>query len=149
MVAPAYVVPCGAALALLGAALTGCSQPVAVEAPAMTPECEAILATAPVKAASELQRETQPRDAAAVAWGDPPIVLTCGGQSAPLPDAQVIEIEGIDWVIESSDVGTVFTSMDTSPTVQVRVPVDYRPEASVVSELAAQLSIGDIATAVS
>lgn len=113
----------------------GCASPVAVQAPQMSAECQDVLTNAPIRLLGQLQRETTPSDAAAIAWGDPPIVLTCGDQSAIAPDAQVIEVNGIDWAVQSSDSGTVFTTYQSSPTVQLRVPAAYRPEIDALSEL--------------
>lgn len=144
MVAPAYVVAdrsYGSRLALtmivtIGTlSISGCSSPVAVQAPPMSAECQDVLTNAPIRLLGELQRETTPSDAAAIAWGDPPIVLTCGEQSAIAPDSQVIEVNGIDWAVQSSNSGTVFTTYQSSPTVQLRVPVTYRPEIDALSEL--------------
>lgn len=101
----------------------------------MSAECQDVLTNAPIRLLGELQRETTPSDAAAIAWGDPPIVLTCGEQSAIAPDSQVIEVNGIDWAVQSSNSGTVFTTYQSSPTVQLRVPVTYRPEIDALSEL--------------
>jgi len=93
------------------------------------------LAAAPIRLLGELQRETTPREAAAVAWGDPPIVIVCGIEFETPPDAQVLTIEGIDWVAEMTEAGSVFTTVSTQPTVQVRVPVAYRPEIDAVVEI--------------
>lgn len=115
--------------------ISGCSSPVAVQAPQRSAECDDVLTDAPIRLLGELQRETTPSDAAAIAWGDPPIVLTCGERSAIAPDAQVIEVNGIDWVVQSSNSGTVFTTYQSRPTVQLRVPATYRPEIDALSEL--------------
>lgn len=115
--------------------LTGCARPVAVTAPPVSPECEQILASAPIRLLDALQRETSPATAAAIAWGDPPIVLVCGLDFDVPPDAQLLEVNGTAWVVESSDDGTVFTTADQQPTVQLRVPASYRPEVDALSEL--------------
>lgn len=75
-----------------------------------------------------------------MAWGDPPIVLVCGIQSSPPPDAQVITVNGVDWVSEETDAGTIFTTTRTEasnqePTLQLRVPAHYRPEVNAIAEL--------------
>lgn len=135
MIASAYVVH-GAIIASVGIlTLSGCSRPVAVQAPATTFACEPVLAAAPIRLLGELQRETTPREAAAVAWGDPPIVIVCGIEFETPPDAQVLTIEGVDWVVEMTEAGSVFTTVSSQPTVQVRVPVAYRPEIDAVVEI--------------
>ena len=135
MIAPAYVLR-GALIASVSVlALTACSRPVAVQAPDASPDCEPVLSAAPIRLLGELQRETTPRNAAAIAWGDPPIVLACGIDHEVPADAQVITIEGIDWVAEETDTGTVFTTLSLVPTIQLRVPADYRPEVDAVVEI--------------
>jgi hypothetical protein len=134
VVAPAYVVR-SAAIASLSLLLIGCSRPVDVQAPPIDESCEPILTAAPINILGELQRETTPADAAAIAWGDPPIVLVCGISIEVPADAQVVEVDGVAWVAQSTEAGTVFTTLDAVPALQVRVPVDYRPEIDVLSEL--------------
>ncbi|HEV8025312.1 MAG TPA: hypothetical protein VGP37_10565 [Candidatus Nanopelagicales bacterium] len=142
MVAPAYVVPLSVIVVVTGSILTGCSTPVAVQAPALTSQCEPILAAAPIRVLGELQRETAPSDAAALAWGDPPIVLVCGVDVAIAPDAQVLEVNGVAWVAQESADGTIFSTVESDPAVQIRVPATYRPEADVLTELNAAISAG-------
>ncbi len=136
MVAPAYVVR-SAAIASLSLLLIGCSRPVDVQAPRIDESCEPILAAAPINILGELQRETTPADAAALAWGDPPIVLACGVRFDVPPDAQILEVDGVAWVAQSDDAGTVFTTFEADPVIQVRVPAAYRPEVQALTELSA------------
>jgi Protein of unknown function (DUF3515). len=136
VVAPAYVVR-SAAIASLSLLLIGCSRPVDVQAPRIDESCEPILAAAPINILGELQRETTPADAAALAWGDPPIVLACGVRFDVPPDAQILEVDGVAWVAQSDDAGTVFTTFEADPVIQVRVPAAYRPEVQALTELSA------------
>lgn len=149
MVAPAYVVRVVGFGLAIGVAVTGCSRAVSVQAPPVSADCEQVLAAAPIRVLEELQRETTPAEAAAVAWGDPPIVLVCGVQVEVAPDAQVIEVNGVEWVAQVVEEGSVFTSFRTAPTIQVRVPAAYRPEAEVLTDLADIVSEGGISSAVS
>jgi hypothetical protein len=141
VIAPAYVLRGAMIASVCVLALTACSRPVAVQAPESSPECAPVLSAAPIRLLGELQRETSPRGAAAIAWGDPPIVLVCGIDHEAPPDAQVVSIDGIDWVAEVTDAGTVFTMLSQRPTIQIRVPVDYRPEIDAVLEIAPDLSV--------
>jgi hypothetical protein len=84
-----------------------------------------------------------------VAWGDPPIVLVCGISTSPAPDAQVITIDGVDWITEESEAGTIFTTAPSAarsdatnpnPTLQLRVPAHYRPEVNAVVELTSKIA---------
>lgn len=151
MVAPAYVVGFATTgiLAALAFTLTGCSRPVAVQAPPTTEECEPALAAAPISVLGELQRETTPPDAAAIAWGDPPIVLACGVVREVPPNAQVVEVNGVAWVAQTSDDGTVFTTLEAKPSLEVRVPGQYRPEIEVLTELAGVVTEGAATSGVS
>ena len=121
--------------------LTSCSRPVAVQAPPVSTDCASLLSAAPIRLLGELQRETTPRDAAAIAWGDPPIVFVCGVATPTIADAQVITVEGVDWVAEQSQQGTVFTTLDFEPTLQIRVPAEYRPEIDAVVEVTPALVV--------
>ena len=132
--------------AIAAAALSGCSNAISVQAPDITDACEPILASAPITLLGELQRETTPRQAAAIAWGDPAIVLACGVEPASTVNAQVIVVAGIEWIAESaaddgSD-GTVFTTFGAEPVLQMRIPADYRPEIDAVAEYGASLPPG-------
>ena len=123
--------------------LSGCSTAVVVDAPPTSSACEQVLADAPIKLLGQLQRETQPSDAAAVAWGDPPIVLACGVEPITSPTAQVVAVDSIEWIaspIGEND-GTVFTTVDTAPVLQVRVPAAYRPEIDAVVDITATLPL--------
>jgi len=145
VVAPAYVVRVllVAALAATGVVASGCARPVAVQAPTATDNCAPVLSSAPIRVVSELQRETSPADAAAIAWGDPPIVLVCGVDFTVPPDAQILEVDGVAWVAQVREDGTVFTTVEADPVVQIRVPAAYRPEAEVLADLGSNVSIGD------
>lgn len=141
MIAPAYVLRGALIVTVSAVALSACSRPVAVQAPESSAACQSVLSAAPIRLLGELQRETTPRDAAAIAWGDPPIVLVCGVNHGVPPAAQVITIEGVDWVAEATDAGTVFTTLSQTPTIQLRVPVDYRPETDAVVEITPSLRV--------
>mgnify|MGYP007061955699 FL=1 len=142
MVAPAYVASLAIGVIVAGSALGGCARPVAVQAPSTSTACEPVLAAAPIRVLGELQRETTPAQAAAIAWGDPPIVLVCGVDIDVPADAQIVEVNGIAWVAQNSDDGTVFTTFEEDPVIQVRVPAAYRPEVEVLTDLDAMLAEG-------
>lgn len=135
------IVATATALPLLATA--GCSSAVTVQAPEQSAACTSVLAAAPIRLVGELQRETTPHSAAAIAWGDPPIVLVCGLNASTTADAQVIDIDGLEWIAEPIGVdgaqGTIFTTRGRVPVIQVRVPADYRPEIDAVTELSSLL----------
>ncbi|MFC6288414.1 DUF3515 family protein [Nocardioides sp. GCM10027113] len=122
---------------------------MAVDAPevagADAAACRALLDDLPGTLAGQDRREVEPPDAAAAAWGDPAIVLTCG---VPRPDldqfAPCLEANGVGWFVESEDESdpeapATVTAAGYEPTVRVEIPSDRQPEgvASVTAGLAA------------
>ncbi|MGD9960823.1 DUF3515 domain-containing protein [Nocardioides sp.] len=131
-----------ALLLLLGACA---KEPVAIEHTAPAPDdaarCRDLVEALPDKLSGEQRRLVSPAAALGAGWGDPPIVLTCGGDW-PVPDvAACQEVDGVGWYVpesafddQSADV--VMTSIGWSPAVQVELPADYRPPAGVMVALA-------------
>jgi Protein of unknown function (DUF3515) len=140
----------GVALSGLLLVLAGCAEgPVSIPStdagPAERAVCERFVADLPGELAGESERVVADRSGLGAAWGDPAIVLTCGGG---LPDdfdrfAQCVEANGVGWFVPS-DAETdqsstaALTAAGYRPVVRVTVPGDYRPEgvASVMAELA-------------
>ena len=130
--------------------LTGCGEdPVAIDAPEVSGSeraaCERFVADLPGELADETGRSLAGDDALGAAWGDPPIVLTCGGD---LPDdfdrfAECVEANGVGWFVPAeteSDQSSpaTLTAAGYRPLVRVTVPGEYRPEglAAIIAELA-------------
>ncbi|MDH4158799.1 MAG: DUF3515 domain-containing protein [Actinomycetota bacterium] len=129
----------GVAALALALGLTGCGGPVEVAAPALAPgpaqTCARLVAALPETVAGQSSREVSPTEAAAAAWGDPPIVVRCG---VAVPDgmtaqAQLFEVDGLAWYPEELPDGYRFTTYDREPRVEVVVPGAYAPEISVVA----------------
>lgn len=130
----------GALVGLLAAVLTGCSaDPVIVSPPAdlSAPDretCRALLDDVPDALGGRERREVEPADALGAAWGDPPIVMTCGGEAPALsPTAVCEEANGVGYFVEdaplkddSIDVTLVTAGYD--PIITVTVPAEQRPE---------------------
>jgi hypothetical protein len=140
----------GVALSGLLVVLAGCAdEPVSIPSPDVGPStrvtCEQFLADLPSLLADQRKRALARNGALGAAWGDPAIVLTCGGE---LPDdfdrfAQCVEANGVGWFVpaeaESDQSATAtLTAAGYRPIVEVSVPGDYRPEgiASVMAQLA-------------
>jgi len=140
----------GVALSGLLLALAGCAdEPVSIPSadvgPAARVTCEQFLADLPSQLAGQRKRALARNGALGAAWGDPAIVLTCGGE---LPDdfdrfAQCVEANGVGWFVpedaEADQSSTAaLTAAGYRPVVRVSVPGDYRPEgvASVMAQLA-------------
>lgn len=130
-----------AALLLLALGLAACSRPVDVSGSPSDPTCDAFLASVPVIIVERRLRETVPTDLSAAAWGDPPIVVRCGvGAPATFePTSAVIEVESITWFPEPLSNGTLFTTVDRSPGIEVTVPRDLTPEVNVLIDLAGSI----------
>jgi len=131
--------------------LAGCAGggSVAVEAPAPSARdrvaCERILAALPDTLAGEERRSVTPADAPGTAWGDPPIVLTCGVEMPAEFDefATCVEANGVDWFVPAEQVeddsrDVTFSTAGYRPIVELSVPAEYRPEggAAALAELA-------------
>ena len=131
--------------------LAGCGGSGAVELPAAptlsnadAAACTTFLGDLPAVLAGEDSRPTEPVDALGAAWGDPAIVVTCGGD---LPEefdefSSCEEANGVGWFVppdqiadQSGDV--TLTAAGYQPVVTVRLPGSYRPEgaAAVIVEL--------------
>ncbi len=136
---------------LLTALLAGCSNdPVAVSEPADLAAadretCRALLDDVPDSLGGRERREVEPADTLGAAWGDPPIVMTCGGEAPALsPTALCEEANGVGYFVEdaelkddSTDVTLVTAGYD--PIITVEVPAEQRPEgvAAAMAGLAA------------
>jgi hypothetical protein len=140
----------GVAVSGLLVVLAGCADgPVSIPptdaGPAASAVCEQFLADLPPELAGERKRALVRNGALGTAWGDPAIVLTCGGE---LPDdfdrfSQCVEANGVGWFVpadaeKDQSATAVLTAAGYRPVVQVTVPGDYRPEgvASVMAGLA-------------
>jgi hypothetical protein len=103
--------------------------PVHVDTPEVTPAadlaCPVLMGQLPLELAGESSRLVDSATPYAYAWGDPPVVLTCG---VPPPAGYVvgsatIAISGVEWFVDTSrpDV-VVWTTVDRNVPVQVQVP---------------------------
>ncbi len=137
------VVGAAATLAVVAASLAGCgSGQVAVSAPspsgAAATQCRHLLDALPQTVDGQQQRQISPADAAAAAWGDPPIVLRCGvaKPAALRPTSPCPTINNVGWFPQEQQDAWVFTTIGRSTYVEVRVPKDYTPEADALVDLA-------------
>jgi hypothetical protein len=125
-------------------ALSGCSR-APLDVPAPTPSgstadiCLTLANQLPSSVLGFGRRDTVGNSAYTAAWGqDTVIVLRCGvtRPAALTPSAQVLEVNGVDWLPETFERGTVFTTAGRSAYVEVQVPLSLRPEARVLVDLA-------------
>jgi hypothetical protein len=125
----------------------GPADPVAVAASAPAPEdrpaCKALLAELPAAVADQESRAVTPSDAWAAAWGDPPIVLTCGVARPHGFDrtSTCTTVNGVDWFLpeeqldSESPVDLTMTTVNRAEHVEVRLPAEYWPPATALADL--------------
>ncbi|MGI8433474.1 MAG: DUF3515 domain-containing protein [Nocardioidaceae bacterium] len=137
---------------LAGTGCAGGGAPVAVpSAPAdatVVDQCAQLLTALPQEVDGLGRRDVEPRDAAAAAWGDPPVVLRCG---VPKPAAlhrasACFVVDDVGWLVTQSGhtlhpgqpvAGELtFTTVGLSTYVEVTVPRDYQPQGDVLVDLA-------------
>jgi hypothetical protein len=102
---------------------------VPVQTPPVTPQagatCPALMSTLPLELAGDPSRRVQSDSPFAYAWGDPPVVLVCGVDPPAgfRVGSGAIQINGVQWYVDTSDrAATVWTTVDRTVPVQVRVP---------------------------
>ena len=119
-----------------------------LDVPPVTPEAEAscpvVMGKLPLELAGQPSRRVQSDTPYVYAWGDPPVVLTCG---VDRPDGWVatasgIQINGVLWHVDTSDPDTtVWTAVDRPVYVEIRLPagVDSAPVTALTVPLAEAL----------
>ena len=128
--------------------LAGCGGgPVRVDAATPSAEdqaaCTDLLAALPASVADVDRRDVEPDGAWGAAWGDPPIVLTCGGAAPAEFDAAsaCTTVNGVDWFIPQdqldtlADIDRTMTAVHQDPQVQVRLPPEHWPPATTMADL--------------
>ena len=132
------------------AGLVSCSAgPVALESPAMPASeektCRDLVADVPDMLGDRERREVTPSDALGAAWGDPAIVMTCGGEPPALsPTAVCEEANGVGYFVEDvpladESVDVTLVTVGYDPIITVEVPAEELPEgvAAAMAGLAA------------
>ncbi|WP_245177218.1 DUF3515 domain-containing protein [Geodermatophilus sp. DF01-2] len=105
--------------------------PLPVEAPPVPPEaeapCESLMGQLPLELAGGQSRRVDSDSPYVYAWGEPPVVLVCGVErpAALEPTSPLIQINGVNWLVDTSDPDTVvWTAVDRPVYVQVTVSAD-------------------------
>jgi hypothetical protein len=128
--------------------LSACSHLITVDSPALTgsaaADCRALIEALPRHVDNLPRRVVHPAGGYAAAWGDPPIVLTCG---VPRPKgldrfASCIWVNGVGWFIPDSQASGTgehvdMTTIGRKEFVTVSVPSRYFPPAATMADLAA------------
>ena len=119
-----------------------------LDVPPVTPDaeafCPAVMGKLPLELAGEPSRRVQSDTPYVYAWGEPPVVLTCGVERPAgwTTTAAGIQINGVLWHVDSDDPETtVWTVVDRPVYVEVRLPasVDSAPVTALTTELASAL----------
>lgn len=127
-------------LVLAGASLTACGGgPVEVDSPQLDQDqaaaCTKVLDALPDSLADQSEREVEPADALARAYGDPAIVVSCAAEPPPEFNdfSQCDEVDGVGWFIPEAmvadqDAEATMTALSYEPIVEISMPSDYRPD---------------------
>jgi hypothetical protein len=106
--------------------------------------CRSLLDSLPSKVADQSSRAVRPDGAWGAAWGDPPIVLSCG---VPPPRgfgraSTCTTVDGVDWYLPESQLqpgngpsDLTMTTVHRAVHVQVRMPGEYWPPATTLADL--------------
>ena len=125
-------------------ALAGCGRTLSIEENLLGQppvSCAQVVVALPLEVGGQPQRAVTSDANNIAAWGDPPILLTCGIE-LPVAYEQtstLAEVSGISWLPEPLENGTLFTTIGRNPRVQVAVPSWVPSPSSVLSELAPSL----------
>lgn len=137
----------------LGLLLSGCSAavsvtPPAVPSPPVAAVCAALQKALPDTLAGQPRRDTTPTSSLTAAWGDPPIVLRCGGPAPPglTPTSQVTNVNGVDWFPEPLTAGYRFTTTGRTAYVELVVPTRYAAQAGGLTQIAPAILATDPVT---
>jgi hypothetical protein len=102
---------------------------VTVQTPPVPPQadasCPALVDALPAELVGETSRRVKSASPYVRAWGDPAVVLVCGVDRPAkfTVGAGLIQIDGVQWYVDTSDPKTVvWTAVDRPVYVQVRVP---------------------------
>lgn len=118
--------------------LSACgSRPVPVQVPQVKPSaagvCRSLARVLPDEVDGRARAATEPVSARTAAWGDPPVVLRCGVDKPVelTPDAEILEVNGVEWVLRESPHDFTFTTVGRTAYVELRVPgAVHRSEAT-------------------
>lgn len=122
------------------------SGPVTVSAavpdPSIQGKCQALQAGLPVRLDKHPRRTVSPASEYASAWGEPAIILLCGIRpSEHDPQAQIIGVNGVEWVTRETKSHTIWTSISLRITVEVSIPAPLAEQAAqhIINPLAGPL----------
>jgi hypothetical protein len=120
------------------------SGPVSVSPPALDEHaatvCRALVAKLPTTLGDRLRRPVSAGSEQAAAYGDPPIVLSCGGPQPKVPqDAQLLGLSGVCWFAEDQAAGQTWSTVYREVPVNVTVPKAYEQPGQWVVDFSAPI----------
>lgn len=101
--------------------------------------CRALVDDVPTELGGRERVPVSPSGGLGAAWGDPAIVLTCGGQPPQISrTAPCTEVNGVGWYVveaalEDETVPATLIAVGYRPIVTVEVPPDQRPEGAAAA----------------
>jgi hypothetical protein len=129
-------------------AFAGCSQAVPVETAPLASDtaCADVVVRLPDALAKDTEAEQRQRETNAQgtgAWGEPAsVILRCGAEAPGPTTDRCVSVNGVDWVIDESDAPNyLFTTYGRTPAVEVFVDNDVVSGTTVITELAAAVSV--------
>ncbi len=134
----------GVVLSASALLLAACSaEPVTVPDVDVLPDdraaCQSLVDAAPDDLGGRERLPVTPSDALGAAWGDPAIVMTCGGEPPEIsPTAECQEVNGVGWYVEPAaleddSVDATLVAVGYRPIVTLEVPADQRPEGAATA----------------
>ncbi|MFJ2174804.1 DUF3515 domain-containing protein [Streptomyces sp. NPDC087851] len=132
------------AVAVLLTAAAGCSStdaPVTVPTPSKEEAalCRALDKELPKTLADLDRADPEPRSELTAGWGDGAIVLRCGvPRPAEMgnPQAQAVEADGVNWMLEERDSGPRFTTTYRQTYVEVTMTTRFTHDSTPLAGLA-------------
>ena len=111
--------------------------------PVAAAACTRMATALPDQVRGQSRRTVEPTSDQTAAWGDPPIVLTCGVPRPPELQAEttLLTVDGVDWFVQPLTRGTRFTSTGRVAYVRVEVPEDYTSASDSLSDLNAAVRL--------
>jgi hypothetical protein len=107
--------------------------------------CRAFVEGLPDSLADLPRREVEPADGWGSAYGDPPIVVSCGSRapSGFTRTSPCTTVNGVDWFIpeqlldSDEPVDLTLTTVNREPFVRVELPEEHLPPAATLVDLSA------------
>ncbi len=143
---PLIAASASAALALSGCGRTVAVEPLPMASASVAAACADVVAALPGELSAGRAWPVAPDPDSTAAWASPAVVLRCGsGVPGPGPTDQLLDVDGVTWVVRSLTEGEQYRTANREPGVIVTVPDRYAPTAAILAELSAAVADGTVA----